>query len=169
VIANPGGARRNPSTGLRGMAAMPQASRALPACFASGAPSPRILVADDDPLLRRFLVTALQAAGFDVVAAQDGIEALSFFRAHGPFDVVLLDEEMPRLSGSQAVRALRTAGETLPVVLFSGHLTLSAAEQQALGVGSVVQKPCGIEVLVEALCHALAAGAAPRSQTAQCA
>jgi CheY-like chemotaxis protein len=139
---------------------------APPSCFASEAPSPRILVADDDDLLRRFLLTGLRAAGFDVVAAADGSEALDLFHQWGPFDLVLLDEEMPRLSGREVLRRLRSEGETLPALLFSGSLALSDAEQALLGVGPVVQKPCGLEALVEALCEALASDAYQQQRAA---
>ncbi len=148
---------------------MQQAQHAAPSCFASEAPRPRILVADDDDLLRRFLLTGLRAAGFDVVAAADGSEALGLFHQWGPFDLVLLDEEMPRLSGREVLRTLRAEGATLPALLFSGSLMLSDAERELLGVGPVVQKPCGLETLVEALCEALATSAYPQRATSRCA
>jgi len=134
--------------------------RVRPSCFTTEAPSPRILVADDDDLLRRFLLTGLRAAGFDVVAAADGSEALGLFREQGPFDVLLLDEEMPELSGRAVLRRLRIEQETLPAVLFSGDLMLTEAEQDALGVSALVRKPCGLAALVEALCQALASPSA---------
>jgi two-component system OmpR family response regulator len=148
---------------------MQRVDRVRPSCFTVGAPRPRVLVADDDDLLRRFLVTGLRAAGFDVVAAADGSEALGLFRGQGPFDVLLLDEEMPQASGRAVLKKLRSEGETLPVVLFSGSLTLTDAEQHALNVGPVVHKPCGLAGLVEALCQALAAGAPAQRATAHCA
>jgi CheY-like chemotaxis protein len=151
------------------MGTMPLVQRAFPSCFSTGAPNPRVLVADDDDLLRRFLVTGLRAAGFDVVAAADGSEALGLFHEQGPFDLVLLDEEMPKRSGCSVLRNLRSEGETMPALLFSGSLTLTALEQEALGVGPVVQKPCGLTVLVEALCQALASQARVQHATAQCA
>jgi two-component system, OmpR family, response regulator len=144
------------------------ARRVRPSCFTVEAPNPRILVADDDDLLRRFLLTGLRAAGFDVVAAADGSEALGLFREQGPFDVLLLDEEMPKLSGRAVLQRLRTEQETLPAVLFSGNLWLTEAEQYALGVSALVRKPCGLAELVEALCQALASPA-PVHVAAQCA
>jgi two-component system KDP operon response regulator KdpE len=137
---------------------MPQVDHAAPSVFSMEAPSPRVLVADDDDLLRRYLLTGLRAAGFDVVVAADGSEALGLYRQQGPFDLLLLDEEMPRLSGRDVLRILRAHGDTLPAVLFSGALALSDAELDALGVGPVVPKPCGLSTLVEALCKALASG-----------
>lgn len=148
---------------------MQRVDRVRPSCFTAGAPRPRVLVADDDDLLRSFLVTGLRAAGFDVVAAANGSEALGLFRGQGPFDLLLLDEEMPQASGRAVLRKLRAEGETQPAVLFSGSLTLTDAEQHALGVGPVVHKPCGLAALVEALCQALAAGAPAQRATAHCA
>jgi CheY-like chemotaxis protein len=148
---------------------MSQVHRAPPSCFAVEAPSPRVLVADDDDLLRRFLLTGLRAAGFDVVVAADGNEALGLFRTWGPFDLLLLDEEMPHLSGREVIRRLRAEGETLPALLFSGSLSLSDAEQARLGIGPVVQKPCGLATLVEALCEALASSAQAHRAAERCA
>jgi CheY-like chemotaxis protein len=138
-------------------------------CFSAEGPNPRILVADDDDFLRRFLLTGLRAAGFDVVAVADGSEALGLLREQGPFDVLLLDEDMPGLSGRAVLKTLRAQHETLPAVLFSGNLTLSHAEQAALGVSAVVHKPCGLALLVEALCQALTSRTPAPHATARCA
>jgi CheY-like chemotaxis protein len=170
VEKSPGGAGpARPNDWSRRDSSVQRMARARPSCFTVEAPSPRILVADDDDLLRRFLLTGLRAAGFDVVAAVDGSEALGLFRDRGPFDVLLLDEEMPKLSGRAVLRHLRSEGETLPAVLFSGSLTLTDAEQEALGVRAVVRKPCGLAELVEALCQALAARAFAYQAAAHCA
>jgi CheY-like chemotaxis protein len=146
---------------------MPHVDRIALSVFSMEAPSPRILVADDDDLLRRYLLTGLRAAGFDVVVAADGNEALGLYRQLGPFDLLLLDEEMPNLSGRDVLRILRAQGDGLPAVLFSGELALSAAEQDALGIGPVVHKPCGLSALVEALCEALASRRLHRAAAAE--
>jgi CheY-like chemotaxis protein len=144
------------------------AHRPAISCFAPGHNLPRILIAEDDALLRRFLIQGLSAAGFAVVAAADGDEALRRFDAEGPFDALLLDEEMPLVTGRDVLRRLRSQGEGLPALMFSGNLTMSQKEQAALGVEAVVRKPCGLASLVETLCHALA-GAADRTHPGACA
>jgi CheY-like chemotaxis protein len=132
------------------------ARRATPSCYAPESSLPRVLVAEDDDLLRRFLVQGLGAAGFAVVEAADGSEALRLFDEQGPFDALLLDEEMPFSTGRDVLRRIRSQGEDLPALMFSGTLSMTESEQMALGVGAVVRKPCGLADLVETLCHALA-------------
>jgi two-component system KDP operon response regulator KdpE len=123
-------------------------------CAADGLP--RLLIAEDDPQLRGFLATELAAAGFAVVAAADGAEALRLYQTQGPFDALLLDEEMPHVTGREILRRLRSRRDFLPALLFSGSLALTDKEQAELRVGPVVRKPCGLVALVEALCHTLA-------------
>src|SRR3712207_294937 len=75
-----------------------------------------ILVVDDDPMLRRLVGLALRDAGFDVTEAGDGAEALSLV-ARGSFSLMLLDGQMPVLSGRQVLERLRADPRTatLPV------------------------------------------------------
>jgi DNA-binding response OmpR family regulator len=124
--------------------------------FAPDADPPRLLVAEDDIMLLRFLEQGLSAAGFEVVGAADGQEALDAITQRGPFDALLLDEEMPRYTGRDILRRLRGVGNGVPAVIFSGSLSLSESEQAALGVGPVIRKPCSLAGLVEVLCETLA-------------
>ncbi len=94
----------------------------------------RVLVADDSEALRTMFREALVGEGFDVVVATDGQEALDLFHTASPFDLVLLDGEMPRLTGREVAKKLRAEGFSLPVVIVSGTKHLSAAEAQALAV-----------------------------------
>ncbi len=85
-----------------------------------------ILAVDDDPVNLRVLSTQLRPAGYRVVLASDGVQALEVFDDEGPFDLVLLDVMMPRMSGLEALRLFRekaTRAE-LPVIL------LTAKQQQ---------------------------------------
>ena len=142
------------------------ARRATLSCYAPESSLPRVLVAEDDDLLRRFLVQGLGAAGFAVVAAADGSEALRVFDEEGPFDALLLDEEMPVTTGRDVLRRLRSLGEDLPALMFSGNLAMTESEQRTLGVEAVIRKPCGLASLVETLCHALAVHVAVDSRHA---
>jgi DNA-binding response OmpR family regulator len=111
----------------------------------------RILIAEDDDLLRRFLELRLRSAGFDVVSAADGAEAWSLYSSRGPFAAVLFDEDMPALTGRELISRLRDQGETVAAILMSGSLTLDVGEQLALGVGPVVEKPFSPSTLIKAL------------------
>ncbi|MCA9366494.1 response regulator [Candidatus Kaiserbacteria bacterium] len=68
-----------------------------------------ILIADDEPDLREALKVSLEQAGYTVVAAADGEEALAHYNAHVP-DLVILDLNMPKLNGMEVLKQIR-AGE----------------------------------------------------------
>ena len=112
---------------------------------------PRVLVAEDDDLLRRVLRDELTDAGFDVTVAVDGADAVERARTAGPFDVLVFDERLPRLSGSRAVAALRLAGVAAPAVIMSGEL-LPGTEPGSQGF---LRKPFLIHDLIAALWTAL--------------
>lgn len=117
----------------------------------------RILLAEDDAMLREILQEGLEADGFEVVPAVDGTGALALARGPHRFDAVLLDEEMPGLRGREVVQRLRAEGNRTVVLLVSGHLEIDAAEQAALGVGPVVRKPVSIDALVRIIRASIAA------------
>ena len=74
--------------------------------------SRKILIVDDDPLIRRLIVTTLEdVAAFDLVEAGDGLEALERAAEAQP-EIVLLDIDMPRLNGIEACRRLRAEPAT---------------------------------------------------------
>lgn len=82
---------------------------------------PRVLVIDDQNHVRTATVTALQANGFDVVAAESGQSGLTKF-AQSEFDVVIADIFMPGIDGVTLIKSLRASNPALPVVAMSGVL-----------------------------------------------
>src|SRR6476646_9661108 len=85
-----------------------------------GVPVPRVLVADDSPLALRLIEKMLAGAGYSVVLAADGLEAIEKAMAEG-VDLVILDVMMPRMNGYQACRLLKTEPTTksIPVVILT--------------------------------------------------
>ena len=87
----------------------------------------QILVAEDGPDSARLCRHFLERAGATVTVASDGRQALAFLRAaeagvfDDPFDVVLMDMEMPVMDGMQAVRAIRAGGSKIPVIALTAH------------------------------------------------
>jgi CheY-like chemotaxis protein len=116
---------------------------------------PRVLLAEDEALLREILHEGLQDEGFEVVSAADGAEALQLYRSRGPYDALLLDEEMPHLTGRQLLARLRSEGDGVAAVLFSGNLEMSDEERAQLGVGPVLRKPVPMSVLATAIRRAI--------------
>lgn len=110
----------------------------------------RVLVAEDDAGLREILQEGLAEEGFEVVAAEDGGRAWDLAR-DGGYDVLLLDEEMPVMTGRQLLRRLRDCGHATPALIISGNLHMDDDEQRTLGVGAVLRKPVSIAVLGSAL------------------
>ena len=85
------------------------------------ASGPTVLVVDDEAGLRRLLGLALTDAGYDVVEARSGRQALDLI-SHGSYDLVLLDLRMPAMSGLEVLRVLRSRPETLalPIIVVTG-------------------------------------------------
>ncbi len=83
-------------------------------------PRARVLLAEDDRALRRFLQIVLERAGYKVIPAEDGLEAMKLALAT-PFDIVVTDATMPNLSGHEFCRFVRNTQTLshLPVILLS--------------------------------------------------
>lgn len=84
--------------------------------------SRRVVIADDQPHVRRIVSAKLEKAGFQVWVAEDGEEALTLAREHKP-DVLIADYRMPRLDGMDLCRMLQQDAQTssIPVVLLTAY------------------------------------------------
>lgn len=101
----------------------------------------KILVVDDKPMMRDGVGTALQRAGYQVVAAPDGKAALVLFAKHQPTAVVT-DLKMPEMDGLELLGHLRELDEQLPVVLMTAYGTVDVAVMAMKhGAFDFVQKP----------------------------
>ncbi len=117
----------------------------------------RVLLAEDDRALRRFLEVVLERAGYKVIPATDGLEAMKVALST-PIDVVVTDAIMPNLSGHEFCRFLRNS-QTLshiPVILLSA-LERKETNQNVERVDAFLTKPVSGERLVECIEQLLAA------------
>jgi CheY-like chemotaxis protein len=120
----------------------------------------RILVVDDNHLIRRLLDLILEGAGYTSVEAESGEAALAAALADPP-EVCIIDEAMPGMSGSDLIRALRSSGdprlERVPVIGISGR---AGAREELLAAGATVflPKPIEEEPVVTAIGRLLARG-----------
>jgi CheY-like chemotaxis protein len=121
----------------------PIASREREMTTFSGGSRRAVLVADDDPLVRRMTARLLHNAGFAVTMAQDGVDLLAQHQRaalerwpHEPFDVILSDVDMPRCDGFGALRNLRDRSIYTPVVFMTGRCD-AATRARALELGAV--------------------------------
>jgi DNA-binding response OmpR family regulator len=107
-----------------------------------------VLVADDEPGVRRALERGLAAEGMDVASAADGPSALRAALT-GAFDIVLLDIMLPGLSGYRVLQRLRAEGVRTPVLLVSAKDgEVDQADGLDLGADGYVVKPFSFRVLV---------------------
>jgi DNA-binding NarL/FixJ family response regulator len=103
---------------------------------------PRVLIADDDPVMRMLLSAVIDAApDLDLVAAaEDATQAVELARAHAP-DVVLLDVEMPGGGGAHAAREIKATHPGTKVLALSAHETGPARDaMHAAGADGYVVK-----------------------------
>lgn len=121
-------------------------------------PQPLVLVVDDENPVRRLAGEVLTRAGFTVVPACDGEEAVALIRRGSlEFDAVLLDMTMPNLSGAEACRLIKELRPDLPVVATSGYRHDELGDLMAEGaVAGFVPKPFLPKTLVETVRQAVA-------------
>jgi PAS domain S-box-containing protein len=110
---------------------------------AHGGPMGLVLVADDEDVVRRLTERVLERAGFGVVLAGDGVEALARFRERPTaFAAALLDLNMPGLGGAAVAEALRAQRPDLPIVLSSGYTEQAIPTELARAqMAAFIQKP----------------------------
>jgi signal transduction histidine kinase len=151
-----------PGRGTRVMMRFPRAQqrRAPPARVeerAGGPAAGRVLLAEDDALVRRFLRRGLERVGFHVTEAQDGDEAASLVMG-APFDALCTDAVMPGLPAGELIADFRARGGAGPVVVISGYLP----EERGIDVTgrpevTFLHKPFTASRLAEVLTERLAA------------
>lgn len=123
----------------------------------------RILVIDDDELMRSMLSQMLGRAGYEIILAANGHEGLKQFHAHAPFDLVITDLIMPGKEGIETMMELRHDHPALPIIAISGggrttgrdYLPIAAQ----LGARRTVAKPFTRQEILEAVQDVLAAPA----------
>lgn len=114
----------------------------------------RILIVDDEPQILRFLKPSLTAAGYDVISAANGKDALTAAATRSP-DVILLDLGLPDMDGKEVIRELRTWSKTPILVLSARDRETEKIAALDLGADDYVNKPFGIGELTARLRTAL--------------
>ncbi len=112
-----------------------------------------LLIVDDEPRMRDFLVRALQRSGHEVLVAADGRQALEVYDRHkGRIDAVLLDITMPEMGGGDVLRALHQRSPGLPVMLMSGFTEAETRGQFGhSSYAGFLQKPFSLDTLRAAI------------------
>ena len=142
-------------------------------------PPARVLVVDDGPENREFLALLLGDTGLRVELAENGAVGVEMARAR-PFDMILMDMQMPVMDGYTATRTLRADGSRIPIIALTAN-AMKESEQKVLDAGcsGFQTKPINIDQLLQTLAHLLggirvehaphaqAATAAPQAAPAQ--
>src|SRR5213594_776544 len=109
----------------------------------------RILIVDDEEVLRDVLEAVLRREGFDVVMASSGEQALSILDDDSDVDLVILDIMLPGISGIDTLRALRIANPNLPVIVITAYSSIDGAiEAMKHGAFHYIPKPFKNEEVV---------------------
>lgn len=123
---------------------------------AAGTPrKPRVLIVDDDDILRSLHAAFFYLEDYEVETAGDGIHALrQLGQSH--FDLIVTDRKMPRFDGARLVRAIRSSGNQVPIVMVSGSLLDSPLPQDvADAVAVALPKPARPAHILAAAAFAL--------------
>jgi two-component system cell cycle sensor histidine kinase/response regulator CckA len=117
---------------------------------------PRILVVDDEPGIRAFLMRVLAPIECEVVAAASGPEALQMFERTAPIDLLVSDLMMPVMNGLELGRRLQLVTPDLPILFLTGYSDALFEERPILGPNEAyVDKPISPAALYEAISMAL--------------
>lgn len=124
----------------------------------------RILLVDDVPTVRLSIRIALEAAGYEVLEAADGREALATLDNEA-VDLIITDLWMPNLDGVELLKRLRVTNSSLRVIAISGGglrkpIDVSAALAQTWGADAVLYKPFDHDDLLAEVSRLIAAGPA---------
>jgi two-component system response regulator MprA len=112
---------------------------------------PRVLVVDDDRAVRESLRRSLEFNGYDVSLAADGAEALAGIAVAGP-DVVIMDVMMPRLDGIETTKALRKAGNDVPILVLTARDAVGdRVDGLDAGADDYLTKPFALQELLARL------------------
>jgi two-component system, cell cycle sensor histidine kinase and response regulator CckA len=123
----------------------------------------RILVIDDEPVVRRVLSRMLQELGFEVIGSEDSLEAIEFYRTNSKdIDLVILDLVMPKLGGKEVLARLRGINPEVRAILSTGYDREGVVKEiLSQGPVSFLQKPYTMDTLATVVHRALQTASLP--------
>lgn len=132
----------------------------------SGQCTKRILIADDDPIMRHLLTSLVRKEGYDAVVVDDGREAYRILQSDADFKAGIFDMMMPHLEGLDIIRYMRTEKRLrrIPVLMISAERDLQLmARSFVAGATAFLTKPFNTEQFQTTLRMLLTKRTAPRS------
>lgn len=116
---------------------------------------PKILLIDDEGIVRDALKAVLTHAAYEVRTARSGPEGIGLLR-NDPPDLIILDRNLPEMSGSRVLSEIRKSHPEVRVMILSGWADAEGQENyHRLGVETILSKDVGIEILLEAVAREL--------------
>jgi two-component system sensor histidine kinase/response regulator len=115
-----------------------------------------ILLVEDNILIHRFEVKLLEKNGVKIIrSAYNGIEALELIEKSPPFDVILMDIQMPKMDGIEATKNIRQLKDEnksrVPIIIVTGNTLFDAPACLSIGANSVVSKPVNFKEIILAI------------------
>ena len=116
----------------------------------------RVLVVDDEPMVRKTIETILKHEGHHIVTAKDGLSALEAF-GEREVDIVLLDVGMPGMNGYRVAEEMRKLRPDVPILFITGWGSDDIDQERvvSLGVDSVISKPFEPQELLQQMREAM--------------
>jgi CheY-like chemotaxis protein len=105
-----------------------------------------VLIVDDDRCTRALLGIILEKDGYQIITAEDGLEALAAFEQYIP-DIIITDIHMPRLNGLELIRSVRNSGgktATTPIIALTADTEDIVGEARLAGANIVGRKPADV-------------------------
>src|ERR1044072_4056246 len=116
----------------------------------------RILVIDDEEPIRRMVRLTLEAAGYEVGEAKDGIEGMNVYADGSSWDAVVLDQRMPGMDGLETVEQIKENNRSARVIMATAYASIElAVDAMNVGATDFVPKPMTPQVLRNAVSAAL--------------
>ncbi len=107
---------------------------------------PQVMVVDDEPMVRQFVMSVLSSSGYKVLAAESPAQALGVLDTHPDLDLVVTDVVMPGGNGLDLADAMRTRKPDLPVLFISGY---EPPDGRTVPKAYFLQKPFRIQDLLD--------------------
>ncbi len=122
--------------------------------------TPRILIVDDDRAVREALQVWFSSKGFEADEAIDGLDGLDKARG-GRYDAIIMDLEMPRMGGREAIEEIRAILPFIPIVVLTGF-SLDSPSTLAAGANRILAKPVRLNNLENEVRALMSTGAVKR-------
>ena len=116
----------------------------------------RVLIIDDEENIRQMIRLTLEAAGYEVGEAEHGIEAFAILGSDPEWNVILLDQKLPQMEGTEVLRRIKVLTPSAPVVMMTAFASVElAVDAMKLGASDFLRKPMTTEVVRNSVAAAL--------------